>query len=117
MITITDKAQCCGCWACSNICPKQCITMEEDNEGFRYPKINKLTCIECGLCEKVCPIKKPQQNDSLPKSYVVQQKDASILKTSTSGGFFTAISKYVISKNGVVFGAAFNEKNGINPSI
>lgn len=110
MITITDKAQCCGCWACSNICPKQCITMEEDDEGFRYPKVNKFTCIECGLCEKVCPIKKTQQDDSLPKSYVVQHKNASILKVSTSGGFFTAISKYVISKNGVVFGAAFNEK-------
>ena len=109
MITITDKTQCCGCWACENICPKQCITMKEDNEGFRYPEIDVTTCIDCGLCEKVCPIKQPQQDDTLPQSYVIQNKDSYILRTSTSGGFFTAISKYAISKNGVVFGAAFDE--------
>lgn len=108
MITITDKSQCCGCWACENICPKQCITMKEDYEGFRYPEVDIKNCIECGLCEKVCPINKPKQDDAIPLSYVVQQKDSHILKTSTSGGFFSAISKYAISKKGVVFGAAFD---------
>lgn len=109
MITITDKTQCCGCWACENICPKQCITMKEDNEGFRYPEIDLTTCINCGLCEKVCPVKQPQQDGILPLSYVIQHKDSNILRTSTSGGFFTAIAKYAISNNGVVFGAAFDK--------
>jgi coenzyme F420-reducing hydrogenase beta subunit len=109
MITITDKTQCCGCWACENICPKQCITMKEDNEGFRYPEIDLTTCINCGLCEKVCPIKQPQQDGILPLSYVIQHKDSNILRTSTSGGFFTAIAKYAISNNGIVFGAAFDK--------
>lgn len=57
MITINDKTQCCGCWACYNVCPKHCITMEEDSEGFRYPKVDADICIDCGLCERVCPIK------------------------------------------------------------
>lgn len=109
MIKITDKSQCCGCWACENICPKKCITMKEDNEGFRYPEIEESNCIDCGLCEKVCPLKQPKQYDRLPKNYVVQQKDLHILRNSTSGGFFTAISKYAISQNGVVFGAAFDK--------
>lgn len=109
MITITDKSQCCGCWACENICPKKCITMKEDNEGFRYPEVDVASCIDCGLCEIVCPIKQPQQDDKVPKNYVVQQKDSHILRTSTSGGFFTAISKYAILQNGVVFGAAFDK--------
>lgn len=109
MIIITDKAQCCGCWACENICPKHCITMKEDYEGFRYPHVDTEICIDCGLCEKVCPIMQPKQDDTTPQSYVVQQKDSHALRTSTSGGFFTAISKYAISKNGIVFGAAFDE--------
>ena len=109
MITITDKSQCCGCWACENVCPKSCIRMEEDNEGFRYPKVNTEKCIECGLCEKVCPIKQPRQNDTVPESFVVQNKNAQILRNSTSGGFYSAIANYVIEKGGVVFGAAFDE--------
>ena len=83
--------------------------MEEDNEGFRYPKINADKCIDCGLCEHVCPIKQPVQDDTKPESYVVQNKDAKVLRESTSGGFFTAIAKWVIMQNGVVFGAAFDK--------
>lgn len=109
MITIDDKSQCCGCWACYNACPKHCIEMVEDNEGFRYPKITVENCIECGLCDKLCPLKKPKMDDTLPKSYVVQQKDEEILRDSTSGGFFTAISSWAISLGGVVFGAAFDK--------
>lgn len=107
MIDIKDKSQCCGCWACYNACPKRCIEMIEDEEGFRYPHVNSDKCINCGLCEKVCPLQKPKIDDALPKSYVVQQKDADVLRNSTSGGFFTAISKWAISQGGVVFGAAF----------
>lgn len=109
MIDIKDKSQCCGCWACSNACPKHCIEMIEDEEGFRYPHVDKDKCIDCGLCEKVCPLQKPKMDETLPESFVVQQKDSDVLRTSTSGGFFTAISKWAIEQGGVVFGAAFGE--------
>lgn len=109
MIDIKDKSQCCGCWACSNACPKHCIEMIEDEKGFRYPHVDKDKCIDCGLCEKVCPLQKPKMDDTLPESFVVQQKDTEVLRTSTSGGFFTAISKWAIEHGGVVFGAAFGE--------
>lgn len=109
MIKINDEKDCCGCWACYNVCPKHCISMVEDKEGFRYPKVNIDKCIDCGLCEKVCPLLKPKMNDEVPiNNYVVQQKDKDVLRTSTSGGFFTAIAKYAIEKGGVVFGAAFD---------
>lgn len=55
MINITDKHKCCGCSACTQKCPQQCITMQQDEEGFYYPNINISQCINCGLCEKVCP--------------------------------------------------------------
>lgn len=109
MITITDKTLCCGCWACYNVCPKHCITMEEDSEGFRYPKVNADICIDCGLCERVCPIKQPRQDETVPESYVVQNKDTKVLRDSTSGGFFTVIAKWAIDNGGVVFGATFDK--------
>ena len=37
MIDIKEKNGCCGCNACVQRCPKSCITMREDNEGFLYP--------------------------------------------------------------------------------
>lgn len=109
MITIINKSDCCGCWGCENICPRKCISMIEDNEGFRYPVVDVENCIDCGLCEKVCPIKIQICDNFIPKSYVVQNKDGFVLRNSTSGGFYSAISKYVIEQGGVVFGAAFDE--------
>ncbi len=55
MIQIKDKSACCGCAACVQICPKQCISLKEDKEGFLYPTVNRNLCIECGKCETVCP--------------------------------------------------------------
>ena len=40
MIKITDKSLCCGCTACMNACPAQCIVMRRDREGFDYPVAN-----------------------------------------------------------------------------
>lgn len=51
------KAECCGCTACFAICPRQAITMIEDEEGFDYPYIDEIKCIRCHMCKKVCPIK------------------------------------------------------------
>ena len=56
MIQIIDKKDCSGCHACYSVCPKNCISMNEDNEEYRYPVIDKSFCIDCGLCEKKCPI-------------------------------------------------------------
>ena len=73
MIVITDKVTCCGCWACENICPKHCVVMKEDNEGFRYPEVDVEVCIECGLCEAVCPIlHKPIKEHEETIGYVIQ---------------------------------------------
>lgn len=110
MIEITDKSECCGCWSCYNICPQQCIEMQADNEGFFYPIVNQNSCIECGLCEKVCPNLRIKQNDTPPLiNYIIQNKDKKILRESTSGGFFSIISDYVIRNQGVVFGASFDK--------
>ena len=110
MIQVEKKENCCGCGACMNVCPKHCINMQDDFEGFLYPKVDEATCVNCGLCEKVCPILNPQKGKSLQDAYVLASKNEAILKESASGGFFHALASYVISLNGVVFGAAFDDK-------
>lgn len=84
--------------------------MEPDEEGFHYPHVDRDVCIGCGLCEKACPLLAPKlKEESVPINYVAQNCDEDILMRSTSGGVYSAISAYVISKGGVVFGAAFDE--------
>ena len=110
MIKNIIKQQCNGCHACASACPIQCIEMIVDKEGFWYPQVNTTNCINCGLCEKVCPIITPLNNDTVwdnVVAYAAKNKDDEIRKTSSSGGVFTEIAKYVLEHGGVVFGAAF----------
>ena len=81
MITIKDKRECCGCSACASVCPKRCITMCEDNEGFLYPFVDTDICIECGLCENICPVIHAQPDEKKEqKAYLVQHKNAQVLR-------------------------------------
>ena len=108
MVNITNKQNCSGCSACYNKCPKQSITMFEDEKGFRYPKIDKELCINCGLCDKVCPIINSKQTQTEPKAYACYNKNEKIRLASSSGGIFTLIAQNIIEQGGVVFGAIFD---------
>lgn len=110
MLEIKEKHRCCGCGACQSICPKHCITLSEDEEGFLYPTINQQACIKCGLCQKVCPILKPKpQIFKEPKAFASIHNNQEIRLQSSSGGVFTALTEYVLKSGGVVFGAGFDE--------
>lgn len=110
MIDIKDKKDCCGCTACMNICPNGAIKMEKDEEGFTYPKIDKTLCINCNLCDKVCPIQeKKKEKSRVSIGYIVNNKDDKIRMQSTSGGAFSAISDYIITQGGIVYGACFDD--------
>ncbi len=106
MIKITDKKECCGCSACVSACPKKCIVMKEDNEGFLYPCVEEKDCVHCGLCEKVCPIMNIGEEKENPQQQgaIVAHKNQEVLQQSTSGGAYTAIGEYVIEHGGKVFG-------------
>lgn len=110
MINIKNKSECCGCSACYNICPKNAIKMQDDEKGFKYPKIDKKQCVDCKLCEKVCPIRNKKNILNKPKSYACYNKDEMIRLNSSSGGIFTLIAEKILENKGVVYGAAFNEK-------
>lgn len=112
MIQIENKSDCCGCTACSNICLHGAIKMRSDEEGFYYPDIDASKCIDCGLCERVCPIieyDKIKNKDASPvKIYGLTNKNNEIYNTSSSGGVFTEIANYVIELGGVVVGVGYD---------
>lgn len=97
---------CTGCGACVQRCPKQCISWTTKEFNFRYPQVDEAACINCGLCEKACPINKELKAPTAQKAYAAVHKDSSVLKKSTSGGAFTALADTIFSQGGVVYGAA-----------
>lgn len=109
MIHIDDKKDCCGCEACAQCCPKRCISMQEDGEGFLYPRVDHSLCIDCGLCEKVCSVLH-QDTPSEPLTvYAAKNPDDEVRRASSSGGIFTLLAESVLAENGVVFGARFDK--------
>ena len=111
MVHIEKKENCCGCHACAQICPKHCITMRADTEGFLYPQVDATACIHCGACEKVCPIlqSSPEPKDKSPKAFAAINLDEKVRAQSSSGGVFSLLAEQTIFKGGVVFGAAMSE--------
>ena len=108
MIQIIDKYNCCGCSACVQTCPKQCISFEEDEQGFRYPLFDKELCIECGLCEKVCPCKNQNEPQKPLNVYAAINPNEEIRMQSSSGGIFSMLAESIIDDGGVVFGVRFD---------
>lgn len=118
MIEIKDKRACTGCGACTNACPRHIITMDEDSDGFIYPKVKVEDCIECHLCEKSCPMLKERKDvctsyDNYPVFYAGQLKDKDNLMEVSSGGAFWAFSKTVIDNGGIVYGAVQTDVDNI----
>jgi len=111
-----EKSKCTGCYACYNACPKNCITMERDEEGFAYPKINLDQCNDCGLCESSCPILNKvitKQNESKPAVYAAWSLNEEVRVNSTSGGLFSELAIYILNQGGYVCGARYGENQKI----
>lgn len=111
MINVEKKSSCTGCTACANVCPKQCITMTEDQEGFDYPIVDLNRCINCHLCERICPVHNPLPLSSQTYTICAQNKNESIRARSSVGGIIGAIYQSVFEKDGIVFGVGFDESN------
>lgn len=113
MPEFAEASKCTGCFACVNICPKQCIQMKANEEGFLFPLIFDMReCVDCGLCEKVCPVlnNKKDKVSHLTEVYAAYTLKSDIRRESSSGGIFSELAVEVIKKSGVVYGAAYDNE-------
>ncbi|GHU67749.1 hypothetical protein FACS189413_03100 [Bacteroidia bacterium] len=88
--------------------------MQEDEEGFLYPIVDLNRCVKCSKCIKVCPYVNEEYTvkvdlEELSKCYAAYNKNEEIRNQSSSGGMFRVFADKILSENGVVFGAAFDE--------
>lgn len=113
MLILNDKKECYGCTACMAVCPKQCISMKEDAEGFLYPQINASLCIDCQLCNQVCPTRNKKNGSKPIATYAVKNKDSVTHLASSSGGIFTSLAQYVLQQGGVIYGAAYDNQGEV----
>ena len=106
-IQIKQASDCCGCGACFQKCPKKCITMCYDKEGFLYPHVDESKCSECGLCISTCHLLKADYNPNDSKvisCYGGYSKSDDIIESS-SGGVFWLLSQQILKVGGVIYGA------------
>ena len=109
MIKLNLK-NCTACGACVQKCPKKCIELKSDVNGFLAPIVNNLECINCGMCNRVCPIDKTIIAElSSPIAYACANKNKGVMLQETSGGVFGVIADYVLGQGGVVYGCAYTE--------
>lgn len=110
MINVLDKHNCVGCRGCEQICPKHCISISTDSEGFKYPIVDIDKCIDCHLCEKVCPVLIDTDSKKPLMALGCKAKSEEIQLRSSSGGIFSIIAGEILSNNGLVYGASFDEE-------
>lgn len=110
MIEIKDKKVCCGCHACGDICGHKAITFNTDDEGFWYPEVNSELCVNCGFCDKVCPMLHKADFINRHKEavvYAAYTKDEAIRLDSTSGGIHSMLALQKFSERAYVGGAVY----------
>ena len=100
------QSDCCGCSACVEVCPKNCLTIGKNDDGIIIPIIsNKDACIECGLCSKVCPVENKMKTSYSNTYYGAYSNIPEDINFSASGGIFPVLARWVIAQGGVVYGA------------
>lgn len=101
--------QCVGCRSCEQTCPQHCISMKPSQEGFLYPEIDNDFCTACGLCLSACPFKDTTIHRKRPDTVWAFRNMNDDIMISSSGGAADVIAKYVLSQDGAVFGAAYDD--------
>ena len=115
MLEVLEKDKCCGCSACFSACGHQAITMQLDSEGFEYPIIDQKVCVDCGLCQSVCPVLQyenrkyiREKNNDTQIGFAARNKNYSQRLVSSSGSIFPPIAEWILDNNGLVVGAAYD---------
>lgn len=105
MIKLADKESCTACGACAFVCAKNSITMIEDEHESVYPSLDSTNCVECGRCQKTCPILSPLDVNTPQIAYSAWSSDEKERETSASGGIAAEIYKKAVSEGCDIAGA------------
>lgn len=111
MPELAGRDCCTGCSACFAACPKRCIVMRRDAEGFLQPSVGD-GCVECGSCTRACPLLNEIRGNAADGQLAVAAiaKDQDVWADSSSGGAFTCVCEAFAAMDEdaetVVFGAA-----------
>lgn len=108
MKTVCSKNMCTACMACVSICPRDSITIKDELK-YQNAVIEEQTCIDCGLCEKVCQINHPLPLKAPIRWYQGWCCSLSDRKKSASGAFAYSMAKQIIEEGGVVAACMFDE--------
>lgn len=115
MLEVLEKDKCCGCSACFSACGHHAITMQLDSEGFEYPIISQEECVDCGLCQSVCPVLQYENRKSIREKnsdaqigFAARNKNYSQRLISSSGSIFPPIAEWILDNDGLVVGAAYD---------
>ena len=111
---ISKTNRCTACGACVNVCPKSCIEWAEDNEGFLQLNIREEDCINCGLCDKTCPVINEPRYFSENNCFAAWSNDDYIRSTSSSGGMFLSLANEIIKEDGVVYGVILDSEGNVH---
>ena len=82
--------------------------MREDSIGVVYPEIDNTNCIECGLCQKSCPIVNKTEGNKPSACYAAWSNTETERSTSASGGIAVEMYKFAIANGYTVVGASQN---------
>lgn len=101
--------ECTGCASCINVCNHNAIKLYTDKYGFKYPHIDKNSCINCKKCIKHCP---SLSNKFIDKNvaklaYACYNNIDNERIKSSSGGLAFILAKNILKNNGVVYGCSF----------
>lgn len=106
-----NKHDCTGCGACMAACPKNCISMQKDKEGFMYPVASD-ACIHCGRCQRVCPLQNTREaaaeDEFAQRAFCAVTRNQSVWQRSASGGAFTEICRAFGDSDTIICGAAWD---------
>lgn len=103
---VSDSYLCSNCGACAAACPKDAIDFEYSSVGRLAAKVNN-KCIDCGICNKVCPsvdsIQLHLRNEDKYHGNILSVKvgranDETLFSNAQSGGAIAAILHYLFKK-------------------